>query len=135
MFGLAPVLGGVVDAMGRRPAMSLGLVVVATGALGLALGPTLGTILPSIFLVGAGWNLAYLSGTALVADATSPHERASALGALDLGGLVGAAITTVLAPAVLDVAGLGPLVVVAAVIALVPAVLLFNARRVAPASS
>jgi len=134
MFGLAPVLGLVVDAVGRRPAMSLGLVVVATGALGLALGPTLGTVLPSIFLVGAGWNLAYLSGTALVADATSPQERASALGALDLGGLVGAAITTVLAPAVLDVAGLGPLVVVAAAIALLPAVLLFRMARLVPAT-
>lgn len=134
MFGLAPVLGRVVDAVGRRPAMSLGLVVVATGALGLALGPTLGTVLPSIFLVGAGWNIAYLAGTALVADATTPHERASALGALDLGGLVGAALTTVLAPAVLDVAGLGPLVVAAAVIALVPAVLLFRTARLVPAT-
>ena len=88
MFGLSPILGAAVDRFGRLPGLVGGLLVCAIGAVGLVLGPTLTTVLPSIFLVGVGWNLAYLAGTARVADATEPEERAASLGALDMAGLL-----------------------------------------------
>ncbi|MGH2406956.1 MAG: MFS transporter [Candidatus Limnocylindrales bacterium] len=129
MFGLSPLLGRLVDRIGRRLSISVGLSVVAVGAFGLALGVGLVTVLPSIFLVGAGWSLAYLSGTALIADATVPQERAAALGALDLGSLVGSAAATLLAPALLGLYGLPPLAIAAAGVAALPALLLFASGR------
>jgi len=131
MFGLSPILGGAVDRFGRLPAMVAGLMVSAVGAVGLALGPTLMTVLPAIFLVGVGWNLAYLAGTARIADATEPEERAASLGALDMVGLFTSASMAVLGPALLSVVDIGPLMLVAALAAIVPAIVLARGRPVA----
>ncbi len=124
MFGLSPILGAAVDRFGRLPGLVGGLFVSAIGAVGLVLGPTLATVLPSIFLVGVGWNLAYLAGTARIADATEPDERAASLGALDMAGLLTSASMAVLGPALLSVINIGPLMLVAAVVAVIPAAFL-----------
>jgi MFS family permease len=131
MFGLSPILGAAVDRYGRLHGLVTGLLISAIGAVGLVLGPTLTTVLPSIFLVGAGWNLAYLAGTARIADATEPEERAASLGALDMAGLLTSATMAVLGPALLSVMNLGPLMLVAAMAAVVPAAVLARGRTVA----
>ncbi|HVQ23103.1 MAG TPA: MFS transporter, partial [Candidatus Saccharimonadia bacterium] len=130
MFGLSPILGAAVDRFGRLPGLVGGLLVCAIGAVGLVLGPTLTTVLPSIFLVGVGWNLAYLAGTARVADATEPEERAASLGALDMAGLFTSASMAVLGPALLSVVNIGPLMLLAAVVAVLPAIALARGRPV-----
>lgn len=134
MFGLSPILGAAVDRFGRLPGLVAGLLVSAVGAVGLALGPTLATVLPAIFLVGVGWNLAYLAGTARIADATEPEERAAALGALDMAGLLTSASMAILGPALLSVTAIGPLMLVAAVVAVVPALFLARGRTMAVAT-
>ena len=128
MFGLSPILGAAVDRFGRLPGLVGGLLVCAIGAVGLVLGPTLTTVLPSIFLVGVGWNLAYLAGTARVADATEPEERAASLGALDMAGLFTSASMAILGPALLSVVNIGPLMLLAAVVAVLPAIALARGR-------
>ena len=130
MFGLSPILGAAVDRFGRLPGLVGGLLVCAIGAVGLVLGPTLTTVLPSIFLVGVGWNLVYLAGTARVADATEPEERAASLGALDMAGLFTSASMAVLGPALLSVVNIGPLMLLAAVVAVLPAIALARGRPV-----
>lgn len=130
MFGLSPVAGWTVDRFGRSRSLIAGLVICAAGGAGLALGPTLATVLPAIFLVGAGWNLAYLAGSARIADATEPHERAAALAVLDMAGLTTSALMTLLGPAALSVMDLGPLMVVSAGVAVVAAVVLLRGRPV-----
>lgn len=134
MFGLSPILGAAVDRYGRLPGLVTGLLVSAAGAVGLALGPTLTTVLPAIFLVGVGWNLAYLAGTARIADATEPEERAASLGALDMAGLLTSASMAILGPALLSVTDIGPLMLLAAVVAVIPAVFLARGRIVAVAT-
>jgi MFS family permease len=131
MFGLSPILGAAVDRYGRLPGLVTGLLISSIGAVGLVLGPTLATVLPSIFLVGVGWNLAYLAGTARIADATEPEERAASLGALDMAGLLTSATMAVLGPALLSVMNLGPLMLVAAGAAVIPAAFLARGRSVA----
>ena len=130
MFGLSPFLGAAVDRFGRLPGLVGGLLVCAIGTVGLVLGPTLATVLPAIFLVGVGWNLAYLAGTARVADATEPEERAASLGALDMAGLFTSASMAVLGPALLSVVNIGPLMLLAAVVAILPAIALARGRPV-----
>lgn len=134
MFGLSPILGIAIDRYGRLSGLVGGLLVCGIGAGGLVLGPTLTTVLPAIFLVGVGWNLAYLAGTARIADATEPEERAASLGALDMVGLFTSAAMAVLGPALLSVTAIGPLMLAAAVAAIVPALFLARGRTMALAT-
>jgi len=48
-------------------------------------------VILALFLNGVGWNLAFVSGSALLTDALSPAERAPTQGLADLAmGLMGA---------------------------------------------
>jgi len=65
----------------------IGAVVVA----GLAPGSWRAVVILALFVNGVGWNLAFVAGSALLADALSPAERASTQGLADLFmGLMGA---------------------------------------------
>ncbi|MFC5261603.1 MFS transporter [Kribbella qitaiheensis] len=77
MFALAPVTGWWIDRSGPRPVMLAGLATVAVSALVIA-GPSGMTFTPALFVLGYGWNLCYLGGSALLttAGANSPAARA-----------------------------------------------------------
>ncbi|MEV0322451.1 MFS transporter [Streptomyces sp. NPDC050658] len=90
MFLPSPLTGLVVDRIGSLPvAASSGGVLLAagllaafappTGAMGIAL---LGT---ALVLLGIGWNMALVSGTALVAQAAPDGAGASTQGLVDVG--------------------------------------------------
>ncbi|MGW6061764.1 MFS transporter [Streptomyces sp. NPDC055189] len=90
MFLPSPLTGLVVDRIGSLPvaAASGGVLLAAgllaalappTGAVGIAL---LGT---ALVLLGAGWNMALVSGTAMVAQAAPAEARASTQGLVDMG--------------------------------------------------
>ncbi len=93
MYVASPLSGWLADRFGRMP-------VIATGALLLIAAVVLAGLLPgyagpaiifALFLNGVGWNLAFVSGSALLTDALSPAERASVQGLADLlMGLMGA---------------------------------------------
>ncbi|HEY0475445.1 MAG TPA: MFS transporter [Kribbella sp.] len=65
MFALAPVTGWWIDRSGPRPVMLAGLVTITASALVIA-GPVGMTFAPALFLLGYGWNLCYLGGSALL---------------------------------------------------------------------
>lgn len=77
MFALAPVTGWLIDRSGPRPVMLAGLATVGVSALVIA-GPSGMTFTPALFVLGYGWNLCYLGGSALLttAGANSPAARA-----------------------------------------------------------
>lgn len=93
MFGLAPILGRWTDRHGRLPALRVGAVVLGTGTvLAVAAGyvPTLMFI--GLFLLGLGWNFAFIAGSALLTESLPLSERVGAQGLSDvLIRLVGAA--------------------------------------------
>ncbi|GAA1638597.1 MFS transporter [Kribbella alba] len=68
MFAFAPVTGWWIDRSGPRPAMLAGLVTITASALVIA-GPAGMTFAPALFLLGYGWNLCYLGGSALLSRA------------------------------------------------------------------
>jgi MFS family permease len=68
MFAFAPVTGWWIDRSGPRPAMLAGLVTITASALVIA-GPAGMTFTPALFLLGYGWNLCYLGGSALLSRA------------------------------------------------------------------
>jgi MFS family permease len=68
MFALAPLTGWWIDRSGPRPVMFAGLVTITVSALVVA-GPAGMTFTPALFLLGYGWNLCYLGGSALLSQA------------------------------------------------------------------
>jgi len=86
MYLPSPVSGSLADRYGRRP-------VVAGGGLALAVAGALAALAPgdsaplmavSLALLGVGWNLGLVGGSALLTDAIAPDRRAPIQGAADL---------------------------------------------------
>ncbi|MFE6157807.1 MFS transporter [Streptomyces sp. NPDC056486] len=90
MFLPSPLTGLVVDRVGSLPvAASSGGVLLTAGLLAALAPPTgaVGTALlgTALVLLGVGWNMALVSGTAMVAEATPAETRASTQGLVDVG--------------------------------------------------
>lgn len=129
MYGLVLVVGPLVDRFGHRRSLVAGIAVELAGALLLLAGGEPATMVPAIFLVGLGWNVAFVAATTLLADATDPGERGRAIGLADALATTAAAIGSLVATEVLAHAGLGPLVGLLVVIGLVPLPLIALERR------
>lgn len=129
MYGLALVVGVVVDRLGRTPTMVMGLLIVTAAVLLLAFVRGLWATSLCMFALGVGWNLAYVAATAQLADLTSVSERGRLMGFSDLLAGFLSATLVLLGGAVLNEVGLMGLCLSAAVLVLVPtAWILFNAR-------
>ncbi len=95
MFGLIVVVGDVVDRIGRTPALAGGLGLMALSTISLlwvSSVPATALVLFGLGL-GLGWNLSYVSATAVLADSSAAWERGKLLGFNDLlAGLTGAGL-------------------------------------------
>ncbi|HZJ09154.1 MAG TPA: MFS transporter [Trueperaceae bacterium] len=120
MFGLVLVAGQLVDRLGRQRSIVLGLLVLTGGVLLLLAGEGLQTFLPALFVIGLGWNLAYVGSTVVLADATRPLERARLLGFNDFAAINFGALGAAVCALILGSAGLVPLVLTGALLSLLP---------------
>lgn len=86
MFLPSPLTGVLVDRVGRTPmAVTAGVVLLLAGVVGaVAPGDSLGLLVLSLVLLGLGWNIGLIAGTALVVDATVPADRARTQGSIDV---------------------------------------------------
>ncbi|GAA3699468.1 MFS transporter [Zhihengliuella alba] len=95
------VTGVLVDRLGRTPmVIAAGVTLLLAGAVGAAApGDSLGLLILSLVLLGLGWNLGLVAGTALVVDATVPENRPRTQGTIDvlvaLSGAGGGAMSSV----------------------------------------
>jgi MFS family permease len=93
MYGLVLFVGGLVDRIGRRPALVGGLLVMAAAAVALGFVQSVVATAAVLFALGLGWNLSFVAATAILADATHPSERGRLLGFNDmLAGMSGASL-------------------------------------------
>jgi MFS family permease len=100
MFAFMPLIGVIIDRIGRRRGLVAAVALSATGVVVGALSTQPVVFGFGLFLVGLGWAVSYLGATAIVSDVTDPLERSGALGFTDLlvslssavGGLVGGAL-------------------------------------------
>lgn len=93
MYVASPLSGWLSDRFGRMAVITAGglTLIGAVMVAGLAPGHQSGLVMLGLFLNGIGWNLAFVSGSALLTDALRPSERASFQGQADLVmGLSGA---------------------------------------------
>lgn len=112
MFGLVLVAGQVVDRLGRRRSLVVGLLTLLAGVAFMPAAHALTAALPAMFLVGVGWNIAFVAATALLSDVTAPAERGRLLGFSEFAATGCGAVAAVGGAAVLDIVGLGTLALV-----------------------
>ena len=99
------------------------------GALGLTFAGDQALTMGAIFLVGLGWNVAFVASTTLLADSTDAGERARVIGIADAIATSLAAGGSLAATEILAGLGLPTLVTGLAILALVPIPLLALERR------
>jgi MFS family permease len=96
MYALVIVTGSLIDRIGRVPAITGGLLVMAASTIGLNFVESVPATALMLFLLGVGWNLSFVAATAQMVDRTSPAERGKLLGFNDLlSSLFGASLALV----------------------------------------
>lgn len=105
MYAFSVVSGWLADRWGRRPVLAIGAVVTLVACLLAPLSPNVLPLSLALFLLGLGWNLCYVAGSALLSDALTPAEKGRMQGFNDL--LVGgaAASATLIGGFVMGTAG------------------------------
>lgn len=115
MYLPSPLTGVLVDRIGRvAVAVASGAVLLAAGiTAALAPGGSLPLTVLGLVLLGLGWNLGLISGTALVVDATEPANRPRVQGSIDVlvalagatGGVLSGLVVAASSYATLTLAG------------------------------
>ena len=133
MYALVIVVGGLIDRIGRPPALAIGLAVMAASTIGLLWLESVVATAILLFGLGVGWNVSFVAATAQMVDRTSPAERGKLLGFNDLlSALLGAALALAGGFA-LDSIGVAALAIGATVIVAAPIIwLLPRVGRPAP---
>lgn len=94
MFLPSVVTGRLADRFGRRPVIALGAVALGAAGVVAATAPvdSVAVLAVALVLLGLGWNLGVIGGTALLTDAVPLERRARTQGAVDVTiSLAGAA--------------------------------------------
>ena len=86
MYVSSPLSGWLSDRFGRLPMIGVGgvILLIACALAGLVPGSAGALVIAGLFLNGIGWNLAFVSASALLTDALSPDDRTSIQGLADL---------------------------------------------------
>lgn len=119
MFAFMPLIGVIIDRIGRRRGLVAAVALSATGVLVGALSTQPVVFGFGLFLVGLGWAVSYLGATAIVSDVTDPLERSGALGFTDLLVSLSSAVGGLAGGALLEAGGY-PALAVGVAMALVP---------------
>ena len=87
MYLPSPLTGALVDRLGRRPLIAAaGVTLLGAGLLAATAPPDSVVLLAmALVLLGLGWNLGLVAGTALLTDAVPLERRARTQGTVDLG--------------------------------------------------
>lgn len=85
MYGLAPLVGRLVDRIGAVRAIEVGAVVMGTGCVAsVAFGYVTWLIFVGLFLLGLGWSVSLIGGTALLSSSVPERSLVEAQGSGDL---------------------------------------------------
>jgi MFS family permease len=129
MFALAPLSGRIADRWGPHVAVNAGLGVLALAAATALAAPTAHTSgLPiALFLLGYGWNLVFVGGSAQLSRDLAPETRRRVQGTVDAVVWSASALAGLGSGALFAGGGYGLVAVVGGVLALLP--LAFSAAR------
>jgi MFS family permease len=129
MYALVLVIGALVDRVGRRPTLLWGLAIMALSTVMLAFVQSIAWTSVSLFLLGLGWNLSYISATAELVTHATPVERGRLVGFTDLAAGLLAAALALLGGIAYTEWGVVAVSVGATLAVVVPALAILMARR------
>jgi MFS family permease len=136
MYALAPLSGRLTDRFGSGPVIYAGTATLAIAGILAAIAPVQDdrVLLVALFLLGFGWNLGYVAGSAMLTGGVSVVERTRIQGLAD--GLVWStsALASLGSGVLLAAVGYAALGVLGAVLVVIPAGVL-TLRRSALAST
>jgi MFS family permease len=137
MFGLSPISGRLTDRFGSVPVILSGLAVTAAASVLAAVAPPDGgTILfIALFLLGYGWNLGYVAGSALLTQDLTLAERTRIQGLTDALIWSSAAAASLGSGFVVAAAGYATLGLLGAALVIVPVMLVLARRSAVQESS
>jgi MFS family permease len=130
MFALSPVSGRLTDRFGSQPVIIAGLTILAGSAVLSALAPPEGGVLLllALFLLGFGWSLGYVAGSALLTSGLSLPERTRLQGLTDALIWSSAAAASLASGVVVATAGYTALGLLGAALVIVPIWLVHHRR-------
>jgi MFS family permease len=134
MYAFSLVSGRMTDRWGRLPVIILGSSVMIVSCIIAAPSVNLAPLVIALFLLGLGWNFAYVAGSTLLADQLSPKERAKTQGFNDLLLNLASAGSQVGSGVIYAVGGFGLMGTASAIMAIVPlaAILWWRVARKKP---
>ena len=120
MYAFSIISGRLTDQWGRGPVIILGSGILILSCLMAAPSTGLLPLAIALFLLGLGWNFAYVAGSTMLADQLSPTERAKTQGFNDLVLGFASAAGSFGSGLMFAASGYGALGLIAASAALVP---------------
>lgn len=120
MFAFSLISGRLTDRWGRGPVIIVGSAMMILSCLMAAPAVSLVPLIAALFLLGLGWNFAYVAGSALLADQLSPPERAKTQGCNDLLLNLASGASQIVSGVVYASGGFGIMSLAAAAAAVVP---------------
>lgn len=122
MYGLSPLSGRLTDRLGSVPVIFAGLLLSASAAVLAAAAPPEGGVglFLALFLLGYGWNLGYVAGSALLTTGLTLSERTRLQGLSDALIWSSAAAASIGSGVIMAAAGFAVLGLVGAALVLVP---------------
>jgi MFS family permease len=121
MYGLVLVTGDVVERIGRRRAIVIGLATMAVSNIALVWADGILGMSVSLFGLGLGWNLSYVAANTELVDLAAPSERGRLIGFNDLLASFTGAALALAGGVVYSGGGVMPLAAAAAALAAIPA--------------
>jgi MFS family permease len=123
MYAFSIFSGKLTDRWGRKPMIILGSILLILSCLMAAPSVGLLPLTAALFLLGLGWNFAYVAGSTLLADQLSPKERSKSQGFNDLLLNLASAGSQVGSGVIYAIGGFGLMGLSAAIMAVVPLIL------------
>jgi MFS family permease len=130
MYALSPLSGRLTDRFGSLVMILCGLATLAGSAVLAALAPPEGgaLLLVALFLLGFGWSLGYVAGSALLTTGLSLPERTRLQGVTDALIWTSAVVASLASGLVVATAGYTALGLLGAALVIVPAWLVHHRR-------
>lgn len=131
MFALSPLSGRLVVRFGTIPVIYAGFAVLLVAALlsAFARETDIPVLALGLFLLGYGWNLAFVAGSSLLTAGASLADRIRLQGTVDVGVWVASGIASVSSGVLLDRFGYPVLSLVAGALLALPAVAIWLGWR------
>ncbi len=131
MYALAPISGRLTERLGSVTTILLGTAVLVTASLMAALAPPEGgnILLVALFLLGFGWSLGFVAGSAMLSTGLELSERTRLQGFVDALIWSTSAVASLGSGVIVETAGYTGLGILGAALVIVPMWVLASRRR------